>query len=233
MRKLSFLAVTAIVMMGIAFTSCDSKKSVNFKTEIDSVSYLIGANYGQGLREQSKQFPGDPINMDALLTGFVNAVKGDSIHLGMEIQAVGMFLNNYFQAAQTRAAEVLQEEANKFLAENKTKSGVITTESGLQYKVITEGTGPKPTLTDEIKAHYHLTYSNGEVVESSVQRGEPIEMPVSGFIEGWKEGLQLMPVGSKYIFWVSPELGYNPSGPNHPLYGKLLVFEVELLDIKK
>ena len=246
MKKLNVLAVSAMVMVGITFTSCFSKKAVSvktdysedavsLKTEIDSVSYIIGAIYGQGLREQTKQYPGTPGNMDALIAGFLKAAKGDSIHLGMDMQESQSFANNYFQNAQMRAAEVAKEEADKFLAENKTKSGVITTASGLQYKVITEGTGPKPAYTDTVKIHYHGTLANGEVFQSTVQQGEPAEIPISIVIPGWQEGVQLMPVGSKYIFWISPELGYGMTPPpNSPIKpNSVLVFEVELLEIVK
>ena len=108
MKKLSFLAIAAIVMMGVAFASCDSTKSVSVKSEIDSVSYVIGASYGFGLRQNVKQFPGaseNPINMEALINGFVNAAKGDSIFLGMEMNDASTFVSNYFQNAQMKEAE--------------------------------------------------------------------------------------------------------------------------------
>ena len=236
MKKLSFLAITAVVMMGVAFASCDSTKSVSLKSEIDSVSYIIGASYGQGLRQQAPQFPGastNPINMDALIKGFINAAKGDSVFLGMEMNEAGTYVNSYFQSMQMKDAEESNVENNKFLAENAKQSGVITTESGLQYKVITEGTGPKPTEADIVKVHYHGTLLNGDVFDSSVQRGEPAEFPLGNVIRGWVDGVQLMPVGSKYIFWIPADLAYGPAGSGHQLAGKLLIFEVELLEIVK
>ena len=234
MKKLSFLAVAALVMMGVAFASCDSGKSVSLKKDIDSVSYLIGANYGQGLRESIKDFPGGMSgNLDALISGFLNAAKGDSIHLGMEMNEIQAYMNNFFQNAQMKEMEAVREEEDKFLSENGKLSGVITTESGLQYKVITAGTGPKPTEADIVKIHYHGTFLDGEIFESSIDRGEPIVHPVSQFIPGWTEGLQLMTVGSKCMFWIRHELGYGPPGSGHPMAGKFLVFEVELLDIVK
>ena len=246
MRKLSFLAVSAIVVMGITFTSCSSKKALSSKTdnpvetvslkaEVDSVSYIIGASYGQGLREQLKQFPGSPkvpANVDALISGFVNAAKGDSIHLGMDMEAAGTFVNEYFQNVQMREIEAAKEEEANFLAENKTKNDVITTESGLQYKVITEGAGPKPAETDVVKVHYRGTLLDGEEFDSTAKHGgEPAEFLLESVIEGWTEGVQLMPVGSKYIFWIPSALAYDKAGPSHQLYGKLLIFEVELLEI--
>ena len=240
MKKLSFLAVSAMVMLGITFTSCFSKKAalgtskdaVSFKTDVDSVSYLIGADYGKGLREYLTQFPGTPGNLDAFMAGFLKATKGEpALYLGMGEFERQSFVENYFQSARMHAAEAAQEAADKFLAENKTQSGVITTESGLQYKVITEGTGAKPAATDMVKIHYHGTLLNGEVFDSSVERNEPMELPLSGIIDGLTEGLQLMSVGSKYIFWIPSALAYDQAGTSHQFHGKLLIFEIELLEI--
>ena len=236
MKKLSFLAIAAMVMIGVAFASCDSGKSVSLKKDIDSVSYVIGASYGYGLRQQSKQFPGaatHPINMEALIKGFVNAAKGDSIFLGMDMNDAGAFVNEFFQNLQALESEASNVEADNFLAQNGKQSGVFTTESGLQYKVITEGTGPRPTAEDKVKVHYILSYLNGEVVQNSDEFGGSVEFEVGRVIPGWTEGLQLMPVGSKYMFWVRQELAYGPPGSGHPQAGKFLVFEVDLLEIVK
>lgn len=235
MKKISVLAMSAVVTMGVSFTSCESKKSVSLKSDIDSVSYIVGASYGQGLKEQIKQYPINPGNVDALIEGFVNAAKGDSVYLGMNMQEAQVFVNTYFQALQTRVAENNKAEGDKFLAENKTKSGVITTESGLQYKVITEGTGAKPTASDVVKVHYVGKDLSGREFDSSVSRGEPAQFPLQNVIRGWTEGVQLMPVGSKYIFWIPGELAYGEQGqPNAGIQpNATLEFEVELLDIVK
>ena len=235
MKKFSVLAMSAVVTMGVSFTSCESKKSVSLKSDIDSVSYIVGASYGQGLKEQIKQYPINPGNVDALIEGFVNAAKGDSVYLGMNMQEAQVFVNTYFQALQTRVAENNKAEGDKFLAENKTKSGVITTESGLQYKVITEGTGAKPTASDVVKVHYVGKDLSGREFDSSVSRGEPAQFPLQNVIRGWTEGVQLMPVGSKYIFWIPGELAYGEQGqPNAGIQpNATLEFEVELLDIVK
>ena len=233
MKKLDLLAVLAIVMMGIAFVSCDSKTTVSLKSDLDSVSYLIGASTGQSFKQQVSQNTEVAINLDALIDGYVKTLQSESTTiLGMELQEANEYRQNFYQRMQSIQNEKNSKAAEKFLAENKGKSGVITTESGLQYQVITKGTGPIPKLEDKIKAHYHGTLLDGTVFESSVQRGAPIELEVSNFIEGWKEGLQLMPVGSKYIFWIPPHLGYY-FDPNSDLYGKLIIFELELLDIVK
>lgn len=234
MKKISVLAVTAIVSIGIAFTSCDSKKSVSLKSDIDSVSYLVGASYGKGLKEQLAQYPIKPGNVDAMIEGFVNAAKGDSINLGMSDQELQAYLNNYFQTLQARAAEETKAEGEKFLADNKTKDGVITTESGLQYKVITEGTGVKPTAEDTVQVHYTGKLLDGTVFDSSVERGEPIKFSLQTVIRGWSEGVQLMPKGSKYTFWIPSDLAYGTQSPNQLIKpNSTLEFEVELLDVIK
>jgi FKBP-type peptidyl-prolyl cis-trans isomerases 1 len=234
MKKISLLAVVAVVSLGMVFASCDSKKSigsVKLNSEIDTVSYLLGANFGQGLRQQISTFP-DPGNVEALINGFENAAKGDSVHLGMDAQGLQMFLDSYFRGLSTRIADQNLTEGQAFLNENKSKAGVITTESGLQYKVITEGTGPKPKAEDVVKVHYEGKYIDGTILDSSIQRGEPAEFQVGGVIRGWTEALQLMPVGSKYILWIPTELAYGTMRqdvkPN-----SMLIFEVELLEIVK
>lgn len=222
MKKISLIVVLIIIVMGTTFVACDSPKTVNLKTEIDSISYLHGAFMGYQFREGYKQNPEPPINIDAVVAGFINGGKRDSIHLGMDIQEVSAYIQNYFQAYQIRLEEKNTEESNNFLAENRGKSGVITTESGLQYKVTTEGTGVKPKESDVVKIHYHGNFLDGSIFDSSVQRGEPADLPIAQMgYPGLKEGLLLMPVGSKYTFWIPQELGP----------GKLLIIEIESFEI--
>jgi len=238
MKKFSLLALSAVLTLGITFTSCDSKNSFSsakLNSDIDTISYLIGADYGKGLKQQISQFP-EPGNIDALISGFANAAKGDEVHLGMDEQEKNTFLNTYFQGMQTRMIEEEQAKGEKFLAENKAKSGVITTESGLQYKVITEGKGPKPSIEDQVKVHYVGTLLDGTQFDSSVERGEPITFPLANVIPGWREGVLLMPVGSKYILWVPGEIAYGLQPPPQQTIIKpmsTLMFEVELLEIVK
>lgn len=120
-----------------------------------------------------------------------------------------------------------------FLLKNKTNKDVVETESGLQYKVITLGTGVKPQATDEVKVHYHGTTIDGTVFDSSIERGEPIVFPLNGVIPGWTEGVQLMPVGSKFIFYIPSELAYGEQGAGNGAIkpGATLIFEIELLGI--
>ena len=127
MKKLRILALLVTGMMGVAFTTNNTKMTGSINEDIDTVSYIIGAIYGQGLREQVNQFPGHTISIDDLIKGFVNAASGDSIYLGMEIEEAQMLISNYFQDYQLREEENHKIEAEKFLAENKGKSGVNTT----------------------------------------------------------------------------------------------------------
>ena len=121
----------------------------------------------------------------------------------------------------------------KYLADNKVKEGVITTPSGLQYKVITKGEGEMPTATDEVKVHYKGTFVDGKTFDSSYDRGEPISFPLNQVIPGWTEGVALMPVGSKYIFTIPYDLGYGERGSQSIPPKSTLVFVVELLEIEK
>jgi FKBP-type peptidyl-prolyl cis-trans isomerase FklB len=141
---------------------------------------------------------------------------------------------NYIEKAKADKASVAKKEGLAFLAENKTKPGVVTTASGLQYIVIKEGTGPKPTAADRVKCDYEGRLLDGTVFDSSVKQGHPIEFAVGGVIKGWTEALQLMSVGSKYRLFIPSDLGYGDQqmGPDIKP-GSTLIFDVELLDIVK
>ncbi len=233
MKKISVLVATEIVAMGI--TSCgNSHKSASLKTAADSVSYAIGISTGAGYKENLKTLPGDPANVDDLIAGFIQAIKGDSSAMKMTPQAAQAYMQTYFMEASTRDAKKTKEEGEKFLNENKTKKDVITTESGLQYQVVTEGTGEKPTAEDKVKVHYTGTLLDGTVFDSSVERGEPAEFGVGQVIKGWTEVLQLMPAGSKYIVWIPSELAYGERGAGGDIKpNSTLKFEIELLEIVK
>ena len=153
----------------------------------------------------------------------------------MTPQAAQAYIQTYFTEASARDANKTKEEGEKFLAENKAKKDVITTESGLQYQVVTEGTGAKPTAEDVVKVHYTGTLLDGTKFDSSLDHGgEPAQFPVGGVIKGWTEVLQLMPVGSKYIVWIPSELAYGPQGAGRDIKpNSTLKFEIELLDIVK
>lgn len=232
MKKVNVLVATLMLAVGISATSCDSKKSVNLKKDVDSASYALGLAQGDMFRQNLSSLPGEPIDVDLLLAGLEAAMKEKTGSFKMSIEDAQAYLNTYFMEAQQKDMEKSKEEGVAFLEDNKTKDGVITTESGLQYKVVTEGTGAKPTTEDRVKVHYTGTLLDGTVFDSSVERGEPATFGVTQVIKGWTEGLQIMPVGSKYIFWIPSDLAYGERGAGQDIKpNSTLKFEVELLEI--
>ena len=226
-----------VIAVGMTVTSCGQgiNTNVSLKSDVDSAYYAIGVANGSQFREGLATLPGfaGHENYDALLAGFAAALKDEVSKLKMTPENAQMFLQMYFETASVREAEKTKAEGEAFLASNKTKQGVITTESGLQYRVITEGTGKKPTLEDVIIIHYTGKLLDGTVFDSTMDRNEPLTYPVNGFVEGWKEGLQIMPVGSKYIFWIPSELAYGEYGmPPTIKPNSMLEFEMELLGIE-
>ncbi len=209
----------------------------------DSISYLIGHAEGEGTAMRMESFPGG-MNMVAFLDAFVNCFQGDSARI--KVENPQMYINDYVMKAQSAEAEKAAQEAEEaaktdenalagkaFLEENAKKDGVVTTASGLQYKVIKEGSGTKPSTADRVKVHYHGTLIDGSVFDSSVDRGEPISFAVTGVIPGWTEALQLMSVGSKYTLYIPYDLAYGArSTGSIPAYSAL-IFEVELLGINE
>ena len=236
--------ITTVAILG-TMVSCNSYKGdvKSLETEVDSVSYAIGLNMSTQFKTGFEE-----VNKDAFMQGYRNG--SDSTNLLIDQKDVQKIINGYFQKKQQETmkeqqAKALKEaelkyadvkkEGEDFLVENKTKSGVVTTESGLQYIVLKEGTGEKPLANDKVKLHYHGTLLDGTVFDSSVDKGKPIEMRVNQFVKGFGEGLQLMSVGSKYKLFIPQELGYGgtprPGGVIKPFM--TLVFEVELLEIIK
>ncbi len=235
MKKVSVLVATAIVAMGMVTTSCESQSSkATLKTAADSVSYAIGISTGAGYKENLKTLPGEPANVDDLIAGFIQGIKGETSAMKMTPDEAQAYVQEYFMMATARDAQNNKTEGEEFLANNKSKKGVITTESGLQYEVITEGTGERPSETDKVKVHYKGTLLDGTVFDSSLDRGEPAEFPVNAVIKGWTEALQLMPVGSKYVVWIPADLAYGERGAGQDIKpNSALVFEIELLGIDK
>jgi FKBP-type peptidyl-prolyl cis-trans isomerase FklB len=217
-------------LLGVFFlVSCQTKlTNVNLNNELDSVSYCIGLSIGTNLQSS----PMKEINYLAVAKGMEDGFGGKNT---IDPYEANRIISAYMQRVENTSSEKNKEEGEKFLAENKTKSGVITTASGLQYKIIREGTGPKPKLTDNVTVHYHGTLIDGTVFDSSVERGEPATFPVNGVIQGWQEALQLMPVGSKWELYIPSELAYGSRPmPGSKIQGNMvLIFEVELLSINE
>ena len=192
----------------------------------------MGERIGQNIKAQEAQgLIGEPsLVTDFVLIkqGFVNGL------LGFTEQMDGTQAGEYIQKTMNNIKYgTVKEDGEKFLAENALKEGIITTESGLQYEVIKMGKGKKPSATDRVKVHYHGTLIDGTVFDSSVERGEPITFGLNQVIKGWTEGVQLMPIGSKFKFYIPQNLGYGSrSTGSIPPYSTL-IFEVELLGIEK
>ena len=211
----------------LLFVACksDAPKEVVLSNEIDSVSYSLGVNIGENIKTQFED-----IKIDNFLTALKEVIDGTEPKINND-QAL-MVIQNYFTKKQSAVSEEKIDEGRKFLEENSKKEGVITLASGLQYEVITNGSGDKPKLEDNVTTHYHGTLIDGTVFDSSVDRGEPASFPVGGVIKGWTEALQLMSVGSKWKLYVPYDLAYGERGAG-PQIGpySTLIFEVELLSI--
>lgn len=203
-----------------------SKTETSLKTKLDSLSYAIGINVGDNLRNQKLE-----VNADILAMAIKDAIANNKNIMSSE--ACGAFIQNYFQNQASKAGNENKVKSEAFLSQNKTKAGVQTTASGLQYKVLTAGTGAKALETDKVKVHYHGTLIDGTVFDSSVNRGEPATFGVTQVIKGWVEALQMMPVGSKWTLYIPSDLAYGPQGPPSIGPNQALIFDVELIEIVK
>lgn len=198
------------------------------KNASDSFSYAMGLSMASFYKQQGVS----QVNTAIINKAINDAMKPGNVPLLSEDQ-INSTISNYLQKISSQKASGNKKAGEAFLAANKTKPGVITTASGLQYQILKEGTGPKPAASDKIRCHYHGTLINGTIFDSSVDRNQPIEYPVSGFVSGWIEALQLMPVGSKWRLFVPSNLAYGDQPNGQIPGGSVLIFELELLDILK
>lgn len=190
------------------------------------ISYALGLSIASNLKNSGVE----ALDIEHFTQGLNAIINNEEIRMSPD--QVNHILNEFFEGMQKKAEGNNSELGKAFLAENKNKLGVVETASGLQYQVITEGTGPKPTAKNQVKVHYTGTLIDGTVFDSSVSRGEPATFGVTQVISGWVEGLQLMPKGSKYKFFIPSNLAYGAQGAGKAIGpNATLIFEVELLDI--
>jgi FKBP-type peptidyl-prolyl cis-trans isomerase FklB len=219
-------------------TSASSAKTTAnpLPSDKDKTSYALGSNIGRQLSQE--HITPDMIDPASLSRGLRDALLGNkSLLTDDQIKALLAQLQSSMNAKAQAASQAIGEEnlkkGEEFLAENKTKAGVVTTPSGLQYKVLTMGTGPKPAASDTVVCDYSGTLIDGKEFDSSYKRGQSATFPVSGVIKGWTEALQMMPVGSKWELYIPPELAYGGRGAGADIGpNATLIFQVELHSIK-
>ncbi len=201
------------------------------ENKTDSVSYFLGLTLGYSFHDLPFE-----TNMDLVLKGIEGAMKNTS---GYDLQQTEGIFRQLQQTIQENekikeeaAALTQQEESLRFLEENGKKEGVFTTTSGLQYEILEKSEGPMPADTSQVEVHYHGTLVDGTVFDSSFDRGESVTFGLNQVIRGWTEGVQLMPVGSTYRFYIPPQLGYGGQATGSIPANSVLIFKVELIDIK-
>lgn len=197
------------------------------KNQVDSVSYAIGLSIAHNLKSQGF----DNVNLAALQKAMDETLKGKPTSI--DPMQGNSIIQRYFQDLQSKKYAAVKGASEKYLADNKTKPGVVTLPSGLQYQVMKAGDGPKPTTSDKVKVHYHGTLIDGTVFDSSVNRNDPAVFGVTQVIQGWVEALQLMSVGSKWKLSIPYNLAYGEQGTGGIPPFSALIFEVELLGIEK
>lgn len=199
---------------------------MKYTNELDKISYSLGLSIASNLISSGVKTINTEAFNDAMSTVFAGQMP--------EIMPdeANNILQDYFEKLQKEQGSASKEAGEKYLAENKKREGVVALPSGLQYKILKEGNGPKPTADDTVKCHYEGRLINGQVFDSSIKRGEPAEFPVGGVIAGWVEALQLMPVGSKWQLYIPSELAYGSHGAGQAIGpNETLIFDVELLAI--
>ncbi len=236
MKKLALILALALPLVMTAQQKDEQEKapqktykpSAKLKTLQDSVSYAVGLDVYQNLKQNMGDFG---INFDIFVKAIGDAQKEKPGYTTEQMQQVFQA----YQAEQQRLYNIKVEknlaEGRKFLEENKNNKSVIVTESGLQYKVIKEGTGKKPDINSTVKCHYTGTLIDGTKFDSSHDRNQPITMPLNQLIKGWGEGLQLMKEGATYMFYIPNELAYGQQQAGIIPPGAAIVFEVELLEV--
>ena len=222
------------VLLTIFLSACEQMNTttpmgtgeITLESAFDSVSYAMGISFGYNISQMGM----DTIAGNAFFSGLMSALRSENTLIDME--TANVIVSEHLAVVQRSKGEANTAKSKKWLEENARQEGVIELPSGLQYKVIKEGTGPKPTLNDNVKVHYVGKLIDGSTFDSSRERGVPAEFGLKGVIRAWTEGLQLMSEGSTYMLYAPPELAYGTEGgPGGG--GSVLIFEVELLEVIK
>ena len=220
----------AVALVSLVLAGCDSQTSVELKTPAQKASYGIGLNMGKSLAQEGM----DDLDSKAVAQGIEDAVgKKEQKLKDDELVEAFSALQKRAEERMTKMSEESATAGKKFLEDNAKKDGVVTTASGLQYKIVKKADGAQPKPTDVVTVHYTGKLTNGTTFDSSVDRGSPIDLPVSGVIPGWVEGLQLMHVGEKVELYIPSDLAYGAQSPSPAIpANSVLVFDLELLAIK-
>jgi FKBP-type peptidyl-prolyl cis-trans isomerase FklB len=236
--KRKVLIVLSLVVFSTQIASSQNHKKnpkggVVLKTFSDTISYIIGSDVGGNLKKNNIE-----VNSDLFSIGLNNALKGTDSLFSIEIRQEIMTRFQKELTAKQQEKSNVESGKNKlagkaFLEENKKKPGVVELPSGLQYKVLTNGSGPKPTAEDEVEVNYEGKFLDGKIFDSSYDRKQSVSFPLTGVIKGWTEGLQLMNTGSTYEFYIPSDLGYGDKGFSEITGGSTLIFKVELISIKQ
>lgn len=238
MKKNLLSLITAVIMLGF-FAACDTgDESADLQTKQDSIAYVIGANIGQNLLQNIERDSLD-FSPAALIAGFKDALNQvDSlVFTEDEKQAIMLAFQQDMQKKQmeqmSQAAGPLKAQGQQWLEENKTKEGIVQTASGLQYRVVTMGSGAQPTANDQVTVNYEGKLIDGKIFDSSYERKQPATFALGNVIPGWQEGLMLMKEGSTFELFIPSDLGYGDQGypPDIP-GGSVLIFKVELVKIE-
>ncbi|MCX8065224.1 MAG: FKBP-type peptidyl-prolyl cis-trans isomerase [Candidatus Hydrogenedentes bacterium] len=228
---LFYLTVFAMLSVPVLVHG-EEGKELKLESDIDKLCYTLGVNVAKTF-----ELIGQKPNLDVFVKAINDVLEKKKLAMtDEEMQnSIRSFQQNLVNAQMKRREEQAtknEEEAKKFLEENKHKEGIVTHPSGIQYKVLKEGDGPKPKETDTVKVHYKGTLLDGTVFDSSYDRGEPVNLPLNRVIKGWSEAVQLMSVGSKWQIFIPPDLAYGKEGNQVIPPNSLLIFEVELLGIE-
>lgn len=239
MKIQHFLIVAALIISVPLSAQKKCKKSkkckktntqtMELKNDLDSISYALGITFAANMKANNLE----TINIDALAKGIKDSISDDA-NIQMSYDEANAYVGSFLKTQADKKALLMKQEGIDFLNANKSKEGVIVLPSGMQYKILREGNGEKPTAQDNVTTHYHGTLIDGTIFDSSVDRGQPATFPVNGVIKGWTEALQLMPVGSKWRLFIPSDLAYGERGAGQAIKPHTtLIFDVELISIQK